>query len=164
MIVALIVAVSENGGIGKDGKVPWHLTDDLKNFKRLTMGHHLVMGRKTFETIGKALPGRRMVVVSRNAEYAAAGCEAVSSLEAALELARERDEDVVFIGGGAEIYAAALPLAERMYYTQVQAVVAADTFFPAYDEGEWEEVEAVEFPAGEGNDYDYVVKVLERLL
>ena len=163
MIIALIVAVSENGGIGKDGKVPWHLTDDLKNFKRVTMGHHLVMGRKTFESIGKALPGRKMVVVSRNAEYAAEGCEVVGSLEAALELAREGDENEVFIGGGAEIYAAALPLAERMYYTQVKAVVEADTFFPAFHETKWEEVEAVELPAGEGNDYDFIVKVLERM-
>ena len=163
MIISLIVAVSENGGIGKDSQVPWHLTDDLKNFKRVTMGHHLVVGRKTFESIGKALPGRKMVVMSRNAEYAAEGCEVVGPLQAALDLAEERGEDEVFIGGGAEIYAAALPLAKRMYYTQVQAMVVADTFFPTFDEGEWEEVQAVEFPAGDGNDYAFIVKVLERM-
>ena len=162
MIIALIVAVSENGGIGKDGKVPWHLSDDLKNFKRVTMGHHLVVGRKTYESIGQALPGRKMVVVSRNTEYTAEGCEVVKSLEAALALAEERGEIETFIGGGAEMYVEALPLAERMYYTQVLAVVEADTFFPTFDEGKWREVEALEYQVGESNDYGFIVKVLER--
>jgi dihydrofolate reductase len=134
----------------------------LKNFKRVTMGHNLIVGRKTYESIGKALPGRRMVVVSRNEAYEAEGCEVAHSLEAALELAEERGEDEAFIAGGAEMYALALPLAERMYYTQVHAVVEADTFFPAFDEADWEEVEAVSYAAGEGNEYGFVVKVLER--
>jgi dihydrofolate reductase len=162
VIVALIVAVSENGGIGKDGKVPWHLTDDLKNFKRVTMGHHLIVGRKTFESIGKALPGRKMVVVSRNEDYEAEGCEVVNSLEAALGLAFERGEEVAFVAGGAEMYALALPLAKRMHYTQVLAEVEVDTFFPAFDEDDWKEVQAVSYAPGEGNEYGFVVKVLER--
>lgn len=162
MIVALIVAASENGGIGRDGRVPWHLRDDLKNFKRVTMGHHLIVGRKTYESIGKALPGRKMVIVSRNEDYEAEGCEVAHSMEAALGLAFERGEEEAFVAGGAEMYALALPLAQRMYYTQVMAAVEADIFFPSFAEDDWEEVEAVAYAAGDGNDHDFIVNVLER--
>jgi dihydrofolate reductase len=162
VIVSLIAAVSQNGGIGLDGGVPWHLTDDLKNFKRVTMGHHLIVGRVTYESIGRPLPGRTMLVVSRDPDYEAPGCEVVSSLEEALALAEERGEDEAFVAGGAQIYALAMPLAIRMYYTEVRADVEADTFFPEFDAAEWVEVEAVEHAAGEGNDFDFIIKVLEK--
>ena len=162
MIVCMIVAVSQNGAIGKDGGVPWHLTDDLKNFKRVTMGHHLIVGRVTYETIGRPLRGRRMVVVTRDEAYQAEGCEVVNSLEAALALAEGCGDEVAFVAGGAQIYNLAMPQATRIYYTEVQAEVEADTFFPAFDPDQWEKIEAVAYSAGDGNDHDFVIKLLDK--
>ncbi len=161
MIVSIIVAVSENGGIGKDGKIPWHLSDDLKNFKRVTMGHHLIIGRVTYESIGKPLPGRKMVVLSSNPDYKAEGCDVVPSLQTALDLAQERGEDEAFVGGGARLYAEALESAERIYFTRVHADVEADTFFPEFDENSWIEMESVHHPADERNQFAFTYKVLE---
>lgn len=162
MIVSLIVAVSENGGIGKGGSIPWHLSDDLKNFKRVTMGHHLIIGRVTYESIGKPLPGRKMVVISGNPDYTAEGCDVVPSLPAALDLAQERGEDEAFVGGGARPFSEALERAGRLYFTRVHADVEADTFFPEFDEHAWQEMERVHHSAGEGNDYDFTYRILER--
>src|SRR5262245_66241867 len=119
-------------GIGKNQRLPWRLSSDLKRFKQLTMGHHIVMGRKTFESIGKPLPGRRTVIVTRQS-YSAEGCDVVHSIDEAIRLCVERTEPEVFICGGAEIYAATLRLTDRIYLTQVEAMVDADTFFPPFD-------------------------------
>jgi dihydrofolate reductase len=163
VIVSLIVAMDRERGIGLVGAVPLHLSEDLKNFKRLTMGHHLIVGRVTYESIGRPLPGRKMVVVTRNPAYQADGCDVVSSLEAALELARRRGESEAFVGGGAQIFAAALPMAERIYLTEVDAQAQADTWFPDFDRSAWEEKESRRFPADADNDHPFTIRVLDRI-
>ena len=130
MIVSLLVAMDERRGIGRQGGLPWRLSTDMKRFRQLTMGHHLVVGRKTFESIGKPLAGRKMIIVTRDAGYNVDGCISVHSIADAINLARDRNESELFIGGGAEIYAQTLDLAERIYLTQVHADSDADTFFP----------------------------------
>jgi dihydrofolate reductase len=137
MIISLIVAMDERGGIGLNNRVPWHIPADLKRFKALTMGHHLVVGRKTYESIGRALPGRTMIIITRSVDYRAEGCLVVSSLPGALRLAKERGETEAFIGGGGSIYAQALPQADRIYLTRVHTEVEADVFFPQWDEKDW---------------------------
>jgi dihydrofolate reductase len=133
--LSLIVAMARNRVIGRDGKLPWHLSADLKRFRALTMGHHIIMGRKTWESIGRPLPGRTSIVVTRNPSYVAAGATAVSSLAAALAAAREDTE--VFVIGGAEVYRDALPLADRIYLTQLQADYAGDVYFPLLLPAQW---------------------------
>lgn len=162
MIVSIIVAMDSQGGIGKDNRLPWRLSSDLKRFKELTMGHHLILGRKTFESIGRPLPGRTMIVVSRNAEYRAADCIIAHSVEQALQLAAAAGESEAFVGGGAEIYRAALPSADRIYLTEVEAAVAADTFFPELDRSGWRETKTVTQSADEKNQFATVFRVLER--
>ena len=162
MIVSIIVAMDENGGIGLAGRVPWRLSTDLKLFKQATMGHQLILGRKTYESIGKPLPGRKMVVITRQMDYQAPGCTVVHSFEEALDLARTSSETEAFIGGGAEIYTQALPLADRMYLTRVHAMVETDTFFPEFDGSEWEVQESLEYPAGEGDEYGFRYETWNR--
>ena len=132
MRISLIVAMAANRVIGRAGQLPWHLPGDLARFKRLTMGYPLIMGRKTFESIGRALPGRRTIVLSRQADYRAAGCRVVNGLDEALKLVW--DDDEVFICGGEELYRQALPLAQRIYLTELDRAVAGDSFFPEIPE------------------------------
>lgn len=132
MRISLIVAMAANRVIGRAGQLPWHLPGDLARFKRLTMGYPLIMGRKTFESIGRALPGRRTIVLSRQADYRAAGCRVVNGLDEALKLVW--DDDEVFICGGEEVYRQALPLAQRIYLTELDRAVAGDSFFPEIPE------------------------------
>ena len=162
MIVSIIAAMDRRRGIGVDNKLPWRLSADLKRFRELTMGHHIIVGRKTFESIGKPLPGRQMIVVTRDRSYEAEGCEVVHSIEDAMKLARDRGESEVFICGGAEIYAQSIEVADRMYLTLVEAEVVADTFFPEFDEQEWSERESVYQPADEKNQYSFTFKILIR--
>ncbi len=162
MIVSLIVAMDQNRGIGVNNKLPWHLPADLKRFRELTMGHHIIVGRKTFESIGRPLPGRDTIIVTRNENYQAAGCLIVHSLAEALALAQERGETEVFVCGGAEIYAQAMPLADRIYLTEVQAEVEADTFFPDYDHEQWSEQEIVHHSADGKNQYPFTFKMLSK--
>ena len=138
MIVSLIVAMDEKGGIGKQNQLPWHLPSDLKRFKKITMGHHLVMGRKTYETIGKPLPGRSMIVVSHQKNYSAIGCLVVNSLKSAIELVDEKHESELFVIGGGEIFHQAINLADRIYLTVVHTDADADVFFPNYDLSHWD--------------------------
>ena len=161
MIVSLIVAVARNGVIGRDGDLPWRLPRDLAYFKERTMGHHVIMGRRTWESIGRPLPGRSFVVVSRRQGFEAPGCRVVSSLSAALELAREAGEDEAFVIGGAALYAEALGRADRIYLTEVQADVDGDVTFPALGEG-WREVAREGHPADERHAYAVAFVVLER--
>lgn len=126
--LVLVLAIGKNGVIGKDGKVPWHIPEDLRHFKAMTMGHAILMGRKTHEETKRPLPGRRNIVLTRNPDYSAPGCEVVSSLEEAISLARTTDPEPRVIGG-AEIYRLALPLATRIYLTEVDREVDGDTFF-----------------------------------
>lgn len=162
MIVSLIVAMDQRRGIGVNGQLPWRLAADLKRFRALTMGHHLIVGRRTYESIGRPLPGRQMIIVTRAENYCAPGCFIVHSLVEALALARERGEQEVFIGGGAQIYAPALALADRLYLTLVEAETAADTFFPQFDESEWREQESQHQPPDQSNQYPCTFKLLVR--
>ena len=130
--LGIIAAVAENGVIGVDGDLPWRLPEDLKHFKRTTSGHPIIMGRKTYESIGRPLPRRHNIVLTRNPDYEAPGCTVVQSLEAALEVAWAEDDEVWVIGG-AGLYAAALPRATRLELTEVHRSVPGDTFFPEFD-------------------------------
>ena len=162
MIISLIVAMDEKRGIGKAGKLPWRLSSDLKRFRELTMGHHLIVGRKTFESIGKPLPGRQMIVVTRDARFKPEGCLVTGSIHDALNLARDRGEPEVFVIGGAEIYEQTLDLAHRLYLTQVHAAVDADVFFPEIRPEEWTENQRLDQPADEKNQYAFTFTVLDR--
>jgi len=162
MSLSILVAVAENGVIGRGGDLPWHLAADLRRFKRLTMGHTIVMGRKTWESIGRPLPGRRMVVVSRQAGYRADGARVVSSLQEALAVAREAGDQQPFVVGGGQIYQQALPLASRLYLTRVRVGVAGDTHFPAYRTEDWQLVESEPHDADARNDYPFRFELFER--
>jgi dihydrofolate reductase len=162
VIVSIIAAMDRKRGIGFDNRLPWRLSADLKRFRDLTMGHHIIVGRKTFESIGRPLPGRRMIVVTRDRNYKAEECDVAHSVEDAIRLARERGESEVFICGGAQIYAQSIEIADRMYLTFVDADVAADTFFPAVDEREWSERESSYQPADEKNQYPFTFRLLVR--
>lgn len=137
MIISIIAAMDENCCIGKDNRLPWHLPADLHRFKALTMGHHLIMGRKTYESIGRALPGRQSIIVTRQIGYIAPGCQIRSSLKAAVSAAVEAGETEAFVIGGAQIFSQALSLAQRMYLTLIQAQYDCDIHFPAYDPQDW---------------------------
>jgi dihydrofolate reductase len=138
------------------------LSADLKRFRDLTIDHHIILGRKTFESIGRPLPGRRMIIVTRNRSLKAEGCDVAYSVEDAITLARERGESEVFICGGAEIYAQSIDIVDRMYLTFVDAEVAADTFFPEFDEHKWAERESFYQPADEKNMYPFTFKLMVR--
>jgi dihydrofolate reductase len=162
VIISIIAAMDRNRGIGVDNKLPWRLSADLKRFRELTMDHHIIVGRKTFESIGSPLPGRRMIVVTRDVNYKAEGCDVAHSVEDATMLAREKGESEVFICGGAEIYAQTIGVADRMYLTLVDAEVAADTFFPEFDEREWSERESSYQQADDRNQYPFTFKLMIR--
>ena len=134
-IISLIVAIAKNGVIGIKNTLPWHLPEDLKRFQALTMGHHIVMGRKTYESLGRLLPGRTTVIVTRNKSYRIEGALVAHSLQDAIQLCKKDEE--VFIIGGAELYKDGLQVAERLYITQVDLDVAGDAFFPALDLSHW---------------------------
>ena len=160
MTVSLIVAMERNGVIGRDGDLPWHLSADLKRFKQLTMGHHIIMGRKTFESIGRLLPGRTTVIVTRQLDFAVEGAIVTHSLQDAV--AAVGNDEEAFIIGGAEIYQQSLPLVDRIYLTEVEADVAGDARFPEFDRAAWAVVERTAHAADERNDYPHTFARLER--
>lgn len=137
MIISIIVAMDEKGGIGKNMQLPWHLPSDLKRFKNLTMGHYLVMGRKTYETIRKPLLGRVIVIVTHQKEYSPHDCIVVNSLESAITLAKGNHENELFIIGGGKIFTQAINLVDKIYLTNVHADIDADVFFPKVDFSQW---------------------------
>lgn len=137
--LAIVVAMAQNRTIGINNALPWRCPEDLKHFKALTMGHHLIMGRKTFDSIGKALPGRTTVVVTRNTTWSAEGCIAAHSLQQAIDACN--GDDSAFIVGGAELYAQALPLVETLFITEIDQVVDGDAYFPSFSRAEWIETE-----------------------
>ena len=161
MILSLIAAASENNVIGRDGELPWNLPDDLQHFKEITSGSPVIMGRKTFESIGRALPNRRNIVITRGNTYEAENCEIAHSIDDALSIIS--DEEEVFVIGGGEIYRQALLQADRIYLTRVHDVVDGDAFFPEMDEDEWEEVSREEHTKDEKNNHDYTFLVYERV-
>lgn len=155
--ISLIVAVAENGVIGRDGGLPWRLSSDLKTFRRLTMDKPIVMGRKTFESIGKALDGRDNIVVTRDPAFEAAGVSTCESLTDALTLARvlatTRGADEIMVIGGVAIFEAAVPVADRIYLTRVHASVDGDRFFPPLDDAVWVEIGKEALPQGAKDDF-----------
>jgi dihydrofolate reductase len=159
MITSIIVAIAKNNAIGKDNKLLWHLPNDLKHFKDVTTGHTVIMGRKTFESVGKPLPKRRNIVVTRQA-ISIEGCEVVASIEEALALCA--DEEEVFIVGGAEIYKQSIPLTDRIYLTKVDQDFDGDTFFPELNATEWKETERENFEPDDKNRLKYSFLTLER--
>jgi dihydrofolate reductase len=161
MRVSLVVAMARNRVIGRDGTLPWRLPADLARFKAVTMGKSIVMGRRTHASIGRALPGRRNLVLSTAPDFHAAGCEIYPGLAAALATVAI-DEEVMIVGGAA-LYAEALPLASRIYLTEIEADIAGDVHFPHYDRGEWHEVEVEAHPADARNPYACTFRLLERL-
>jgi len=161
MIISAIVAVARNGIIGKDNNLPWRLPADLAYFKRTTIGHHLILGRKNYQSIGRPLPNRVNVVLSRNAGLEAPGCVVVNTLDAALHVARAAGEEECFIAGGAEIYRLALPLATRLYLTRIEHDYEGDVVMPDLGTG-WREVWREEHVADEKNSYPFVFLRFER--
>jgi dihydrofolate reductase len=159
-VISLIVAVSTNNVIGAGGDLPWRLSDDLKRFKAATMGKPIVMGRKTYESIGRPLPGRQNIVITRQSGFTAEGCDVVRSTAEAVEAAEGADEIMVI--GGSQIYAAFLPLAERIYLTRVHTEVEGDVFFPPLKKDEWRESASETYDADALNDYACTVATLSR--
>lgn len=166
MRVALIWAMARNGVIGRDNKLPWYLPEDLKYFKRVTTGKPVIMGRKTYDSIGRPLPNRTNIVVTRDASLSLPGVKVVTSLEDALDIAQAEsvisDVDEVIVMGGAEIYAQALPHADRLYVTLVHAEVEGDAVFPTIDLEEYRELAREDFNAEGPNPYNYSFVVYER--
>lgn len=160
MRLSILVALSDNRAIGREGGLPWRLSADLRRFKRLTMGHCLLMGRKTHESIGRPLPGRVSVVLTRQVDYRPEGVLVAHDLDEALRLCADRDE--VFVIGGGEIFAQTLPLASRLLLTRVHAQIEGDTFFPPFDPNQWQVVEEERHATDAKNDYDYSFVTLER--
>ncbi|MBK6837214.1 MAG: dihydrofolate reductase [Bacteroidetes bacterium] len=161
MTISIIVALSENNVVGINNQLPWKLSADLKRVKGLTMGHHIIMGRKTYESIGRPLPGRVNVVITRNSDFNAEGCILAGSLAEALKISKSDPE--VFIFGGGEIFREALPLVSKIYMTKVHHSLEGDTYFPLLDPSHWKEIEKVEFKADEKNEYDYSFITLEKI-
>lgn len=160
MRLSIIAAVAENGIIGKGNALPWRLPGDLKYFRRITTGHAVIMGRRNYESIGRPLPERSNIVVTRRPGYSAPGCIVVASIDAALAAGRGASE--VFVIGGAEIYAQTLPLAQRLYLTLVHAPVAGDTAFPDVDWNAWREISRERHEADEKHVYAYSFVTFER--
>ena len=153
--VYLVAAVAANGVIGAKGRLPWHLPEDLRHFKKLTLGHPIIMGRRTWESLGRALPGRDNIVVTRTPGYEAPGAAVASSLDAALALCT--GESVVFVIGGQQLFAESLPLADGLVLTEIYRDYEGDTWFPSYDRSRWRETQRERHTAGDGTKFDFVL-------
>lgn len=166
-VISIIVAAAENGVIGRDGDMPWHIPSDFKMFRRLTMGKPIIMGRKTFTAIGRPLDGRTNIVITRRDDLAADGIEVARSIDEAVAIAdraaRTSGVDEIMVIGGAEIYRALLPLARRIYLTRVHAEPAGDTLFPALDPGHWCVAAREPLPRGDQDDHAATLLTLERI-
>lgn len=161
MRISIIVAMAKNKVIGVDGTLPWHLSSDLKNFKRVTMGKPIVMGRKTYESIGRPLPGRENIILTRDEAYQQPGCSVLHDVDALLDYCKDHEE--VMITGGSEIYQLLLARATRIYLTEVDVNVDGDTFFPDYNPALWQETSRTEHAACADNDHDFSFVVLDRI-
>jgi dihydrofolate reductase len=161
MRISIIVAASTNNVIGKDGGLPWRLPEDLKRFKEITMGKPMIMGRATWESIGRALPGRQNIVMTRQTNFVAAGCDVVATVEEALAIAGDAAE-VMIIGGG-KLYQQFLPQTDRIYFTRIHSNIEGDTFFPGLNECEWEIVTDERFPASPAREYAFDILTLDRI-
>jgi dihydrofolate reductase len=164
MLLSIIVAISENNVIGRDGKLPWHLSGDLRRFKRLTTGRAIIMGRRTWESIGRPLPGRASIVISRQPGWDADGAIVAPDLDAAIASACQYSlENEVFIVGGAAIYGLALLRAERLYLTRVHAIVEGNVEFPTVDWSQWQLIAESRHPADERNEFAHTFQEWHRI-
>jgi dihydrofolate reductase len=161
MKISIIVAMAANHVIGHENRLPWHLPADLQHFKQITMGKPILMGRKTYESIGRPLPGRTNIVITRDESYTAEGCVVVHSMEEAMQAAGDSDE--VMVIGGAEFYQQALPQADALYLTLVEGEFEGDAFFPEINEDEWREVERSDFGSDEKNPHAYSFVRMDRV-
>lgn len=162
MIRSIIVAESMNHVIGNQGKLPWHMPADMRHFKNITMGHHLIMGRKTFESISHGLPGRNIIVLSQQTDYSAANARVAPNFEAAFQIAQQAHETEVFIAGGATIYQEALKWADKIYLTRIQTEITGDAFFPELNEQDWVKVSSMYHPPDIHHAYAYDFIELKR--
>jgi dihydrofolate reductase len=163
MKLSLIAALSTNNVIGRNNQVPWRQSTDLKRLKAMTMGHHFILGRKTYESVGRPLPGRINVVITRQKGFAPEGVTVVHSLDEAVNLAAQAGETEAFIAGGAEIYQQSLHRADRLHLTRIHAEVEGDTYFPDFDDvSEWHLTDAEHFEAGEKDQYPFSFLTYER--
>lgn len=160
-MISIVVAAAENNVIGKDNGLIWHLPADLRHFKQITMGHPILMGRKTYESIGKPLPGRTSIIITTQKDYVAEGCMVVHSVQEAIEQAKPLDTEICIIGG-AEIYMQALPLTDTIYLTRIHHTFEGDVYFPELKEEEWETVEQEHHEPDEKNKYSYSFLTLKR--
>jgi dihydrofolate reductase len=160
MKTAFVVAMDEQGLIGRDNDLPWRLSADLQYFRRITMGKPILMGRKTHESIGRALPGRQNIVVSSLADYQAEGCDVVNSIESALKLAADADEIMVI--GGSSLFEQMFDIVDKLYLTRVHAELEGDTWFPEWDKTQWQLISQESHPDDEKNDYAYSFEVYQR--
>ena len=162
MMISMIAAMAHDRVIGLDNQMPWHLPADLAHFKRVTLGKPVLMGRKTFESIGRPLPGRRNLVISRNPDYRADGVEVIDSVEAALALLADSDVAELMVIGGGHLYGQLLPRADRLYLTRIDLAVEGDTRFPAFDEGDWSCIERESHQLDEKNPHPYCFETWQR--
>jgi dihydrofolate reductase len=158
--ITLIAAMGKNRAIGLDGRMPWHLPAELQHFKQATMGKAILMGRKTWQSIGRPLPGRQNIVISRNPDFAAAGADVSASLSAAVEIAKA--DEIMVIGGG-QLYTLALPLARRLVLTLIDIEPEADTWFPEWDINQWQQTEERHFQIDDSNELAYRIVELTRI-
>lgn len=161
-MISFMVAMDENRVIGYRNELPWHLPEDLKYFKRVTMGHPIIMGRKTFESIGRPLPGRENIIISRQEDYKKEGCTVINSLEEIKAMLEKNTGEEYFVIGGAEIFKALLPLAARLYITFIHEEFEGDTLFPPFIMNEWELISSEVGPKNNENPYDYEFLLYER--
>jgi dihydrofolate reductase len=159
-MISIVVAASTNNVIGVQGELPWKISDDLKRFKQLTMGNPIVMGRRTWESIGRALPGRQNIVLTRQSDLLAEGCDVVASPAEALSVAGDAEE--IFVIGGSDIYALFLPKSTRLYLTRVHVHIDGDAYFPEFDEQDWQLIEAESHDADEKNQLAFDFRTYER--
>jgi dihydrofolate reductase len=160
MRLSIIVAMAENGVIGREGKLPWHISEDLRRFKRITMGCPIIMGRKTYDSIGQPLPGRRSIVITRKADWKADGVTTVTSLDDALRACYDADE--AFVIGGAQIYDLAIPQADRLYVTRIAAEIEGEVRWPPINWNDWQLIEQEAHEPDEKNPYPYRFEIHDR--
>ena len=164
MRLSLIAALSSNNVIGRNNDLPWHLSTDLKRLKALTMGHHMIMGRRTYDSIGRPLPGRHFIVITHNPDFHVEGVQVVHSLEDAIQIVVESGDEEPFIAGGGQIFEQAIHRADRMYLTRVHAEIESDAFFPDFDDvSEWQLIDSEHFEADEKNDHPFSFLTYERV-
>ncbi len=162
MIVSIIVAAAQNDIIGKENKLPWHLPADMKYFKQTTSGHCIIMGRKTFDALGKPLPNRTNIIITRQEDFSVEGCVVVNQLQHAIDYCRDHGEEECFIIGGGDIFIQSLIWTDRIYLTHIHHPFDGDTFFPALNKGDWNEISSAKHLPDEKNKYAYSFIVYER--